>query len=196
MSGSGSVKLDSSNDNNIRNNVTDTRGRVNLGSGGNTDPDAEANRRAELWNKINMFTEVIQTLNASHIDMKDIEDMHTMLTDPNKRIQISDDKNKQREFIEKANAFLDAYNKRLLPDEDPLTPWTSLSLREIARKTIRTAIDIINDISNAVSIRETISGADYRRLIFSAFTLPERRVYVGIWLVFLSFILYFIDSAA
>jgi hypothetical protein len=196
MSGSGPVKLDSSNDNNIRNNVTDTRGRVNLGSGGNTDPDAEANRRAELWNKISMFTEVIQTLNASHIDMKDIEDMHTMLTDPNKRIQISDDKNKQREFIEKANAFLDAYNKRLLPDDDPLTPWTSLSLREIARKTIRTAIDIINDISNTVSIRETISGADYRRLIFSAFTLPERRVYVGIWLVFLSFILYFIDSAA
>jgi len=71
-----------------------------------------------------------------------------------------------------------------------------LSLNEIFRKTIQTAIDIINDISDAITNRELISSTEFRRSIFLAFTLQERRIYVGIWLIVFSFVLYFIDSSA
>jgi hypothetical protein len=110
--------------------------------------------------------------------------------------EISNDPLKQKEFLDKINEFLKVYNKRKLPDEDPNTPWIELSLKEIIVKTIQTAINIINDISDAISNRELISSSEFRRTIFMAFTQSERRIYVGIWLILFSFILYFIDSAS
>lgn len=110
--------------------------------------------------------------------------------------EISNDPLKQKEFLDKINEFLKLYNKRKLPDEDPNTPWIELSLKEIIVKTIQTAINIINDISDAISNRELISSSEFRRTIFMAFTQSERRIYVGIWLILFSFILYFIDSAS
>lgn len=76
--------------------------------------------------------------------------------------------------------------------ENPL----DLSVREIIRRTIGTAIDIIEDISRILSGRRQMSNTELRRSVFKTFGNPSRRMYVGIWLVFLSFMLYFIDSAA
>jgi hypothetical protein len=67
---------------------------------------------------------------------------------------------------------------------------------ELFRRTIKTSIDIINDVSDALSQREAMGAAQFRRKLVSIFTAPERRLYVGFWMVFLSIVLYFIDSSA
>lgn len=95
------------------------------------------------------------------------------------------------------NEFLRKYPKtEEAKKDDPNMVWTELSVHEIYKRSIKTAIDIINDISDILSNRATTDGTSMRRLIFYSFSKPERRLYVGFWLIFLSFILYFIDSAA
>ena len=123
------------------------------------------------------------------------DEIYKSLKESSQLIELSNDSLKQKELIDKINKFLETYKKRKLPDEDPNTPWINLSLYEIYRKTIQTAIDIINDISDVISNKELISNTEFRRNIFLVFTVKERRIYVGIWLIIFSFILYFIDSA-
>jgi hypothetical protein len=45
-------------------------------------------------------------------------------------------------------------------------------------------------------MRETLGATDFRRRMFRVFTAPERRLYVGVWIILLSLVLYFIDAAA
>jgi hypothetical protein len=70
-----------------------------------------------------------------------------------------------------------------------------LSLRELYKNTLQTIIDIINDISNAYS-NEYIDNNNYIYIIIDILSKEERRLYVGIILLFLSFIIYFIDGAS
>jgi len=98
------------------------------------------------------------------------------------------------ETIDKINEFLTKF-----PQTQPTKPsmkWTDISVNILFSRTIQTAIDIINDVSDIISNRNLVTNADMRRNVFQAFTKSERRLYVGFWLIFLSFILYFIDSAA
>jgi hypothetical protein len=81
-------------------------------------------------------------------------------------------------------------------DKNPKSTIMDLSVREVLRRTIGTAIDIIEDISQILSERRQMSNTELRRALFGTFASPGRRIYVGIWLVFFSFVLYFIDSAA
>lgn len=99
-------------------------------------------------------------------------------------------------MIEKIQRFLDTYPNTLPMDKRADAPYFRLSLQEIYRRSLQTAIDIIKDVSQILSNRDVLSSAVFRRRIFEAFTHPDRRFYVGIWLVVLSFVLYFIDSAA
>lgn len=117
------------------------------------------------------------------------------------RAELGDDPKK----LDDINAFLRAFPFRgashTQNTSDPYGlsgsgPWTNMSVKHIFLQSIQTAIDIINDVSKAISQRNMISATDYRRELYSAFTAPARRTYVGIWLIFLSFVLYFIDSAA
>jgi len=112
------------------------------------------------------------------------------------RVQLGDDPDK----LAKINEFLTTYparkksmNKSQVNASN--TPWVDISARELFRQTIQTAIDIINDVSALISDKPFISSTDFRRGIFDAFAQPARRTYVGLWLVFFSFLLYFIDSA-
>lgn len=103
----------------------------------------------------------------------------------------------KREALEnKINEFLRLYPSVIPPDADPATPITRVSLRELTHRSLRTAVDILNDISTLLGMRETLSATEFRRQIVRAFTEPSRRMYVGIWLVVLSFILYFIDASS
>ena len=70
-----------------------------------------------------------------------------------------------------------------------------LSLRDVYKNTLQTIIDIINDISNAYS-NEYIDNNNYIYIIIDILSKEERRLYVGIILLFLSFIIYFIDGAS
>ena len=70
-----------------------------------------------------------------------------------------------------------------------------LSLRELYKNTLQAIIDIINDISIAYS-NEYIDNNNYIYIIIDILSKEERRLYVGIILLFLSFILYFIDGVS
>jgi len=101
----------------------------------------------------------------------------------------------QKTALETMGAFI---------DQKPPVPWhlrtdatlLEMPVREVVRRTLQTAVDILNDISATLTERNVLSGTEFRRKLFGAFTSPDRRLYVGIWLVVLSFVLYFIDSAA
>lgn len=71
-----------------------------------------------------------------------------------------------------------------------------ITVRDLYKNTLQTAIDIINESSELITNRDTMTPTAFRRSVFQAFTNPERRIYVGIWLIVISFVLYFIDSAA
>ena len=80
--------------------------------------------------------------------------------------------------------------------EFPKSTIMDLSVREVLSRTVGTAVDIVEDISKLVSERHQMSSTQLRRSVLLLFTEPSRRLFVGIWLVVISFILYFIDSAA
>jgi hypothetical protein len=103
---------------------------------------------------------------------------------------------KDQQVIDRINEFLDKYPGTVSPDKKPDTPWINLSVKEIFKRCVQTMIDIINDLSEIVNNKAAMSNAAFRRRLFAAFTSPERRLYVGFWLIFVSFLLYFIDSTA
>ena len=112
------------------------------------------------------------------------------------RVAIGNDTN----VLDKINDFLTTYPQRNAKrsKDGQITPdtWIDMSVRELFQQTIQTLIDIINDLSNVIADRQFVSGVEYRRQLFDIFAQKDRRIYVGIILIFLSFILYFIDSAA
>lgn len=70
-----------------------------------------------------------------------------------------------------------------------------LTIGELYNGTIQTLIDIINELSSVMSERKYMSNQIYRQKIIEIFTKKERKLFVGIVLVILSFVLYFIDGS-
>lgn len=112
------------------------------------------------------------------------------------REELGDDPLRQEKMVEKIQEFLDKYPTILPPEKDPNTPWVKLPVQVIYKRTLQTAIDVIVDMSTILSQKEFLSSASFRRKLVLAFTREDRRLYIGIWLIFLSFVIYFIDSAA
>jgi hypothetical protein len=71
-----------------------------------------------------------------------------------------------------------------------------LTLRQVYKNTLQTAIDLIEDTSNTISNKPYMTPKEFRTKLMDAFFQPNRRFYVGIWFMVLAFFLYFIDSAA
>lgn len=70
------------------------------------------------------------------------------------------------------------------------------SISELYSATIQTVIDIINDVTSLISERNYISTQTFRERLFKIFLHEERKLFIGIVLVLLSFILYFIDGSS
>ena len=100
------------------------------------------------------------------------------------------------ENVEVMKEFLKEFPKSIPADKNPKSTIMDLSVREVLSRTVGTAVDIVEDISKLVSERHQMSSTQLRRSLLLLFTEPSRRLFVGIWLVVISFILYFIDSAA
>lgn len=100
------------------------------------------------------------------------------------------------ENVEVMKEFLKEFPKSIPADKNPKSTIMDLSVREVLSRTVGTAVDIVEDISKLVSERHQMSSTQLRRSVLLLFTEPSRRLFVGIWLVVISFILYFIDSAA
>lgn len=70
-----------------------------------------------------------------------------------------------------------------------------LSLKDIYKNTLQSIIDIINDIAKAYN-NGYIDNNNYIYVLIDILSKEERRLYIGIILIFLSFIIYFIDGAS
>lgn len=122
--------------------------------------------------------------------------MYKQLTSDRGLAELGDDILRQDKIAAKIQRFLDQYPSSLSPDKRAGTPLPMLSVREVYRRTLQTAVDILHDMATIVSSKDLMSNTQLRRQLFEAFTRGERRIYVGVWLIVLSFVLYFIDSAA
>jgi hypothetical protein len=69
------------------------------------------------------------------------------------------------------------------------------TIGELYTGTIQTVVDILNDITALNAERKYTSSTDYRQKLFNIFFRNDRKIFIGIVLVLLSFILYFIDGA-
>jgi hypothetical protein len=130
------------------------------------------------------------------MDFREYKTLYQQLLSDKGRAELGDDPIRIKEAETKIERFLEAYPKVIPADLDPSAPFLAISLKELYRRMLRVSVDIINDIADAVALRDTVSATVFRRKIVSAFTAPDRRIYVGAWFIILSFILYFIDSAA
>jgi hypothetical protein len=132
------------------------------------------------------------------MSLDDLQSVYKQFTSDAGVELIGNDPLLQKNAIDKVNQFLSRYpqtkaNPNYNPDET--IPWVDLPVKTLYVKTIKTLIDLINDISDIISASEIDGSVITRRKIVQAFFRKERRVYVGILFIFISFILYFIDSA-
>lgn len=97
------------------------------------------------------------------------------------------DKYIEEKIEKKINSLL-----KTLPDNDvkPNIPVYNFTVLELYKKTIQTIIDIINEITELYSKDKEIT----MKKIYEIALIEDRKIFVGILLVFLSFIVFFIDG--
>lgn len=93
---------------------------------------------------------------------------------------------KFNQLLEKMPNIIKTDNKK---DEDD---FFNFSIIELYNNTMKTMIDIINDV---IRILDNNNKESYFRNIFQIFFSENRMFYIGIILIILSFVIYFIDGA-
>ena len=83
-----------------------------------------------------------------------------------------------------------------LPKNQKIKPIYNLTIKELYKNTLQSLIDIINDIVDVYSKKDYINNNNYIFILYNIFTKDNRKIYVGIMLVILSFIIYFIDGSS
>ena len=83
-----------------------------------------------------------------------------------------------------------------IPNNKKIKPIYNLTIKELYKNTLQTLIDIINDIVEAYSKKDYINNNNYIYILLNIFTKDNRNIYVGIMIIILSFIVYFIDGVS
>lgn len=87
-----------------------------------------------------------------------------------------------------------------LPDKIPkdilIKPVYNLTIKELYKNTLQTLIDIITEIVDVYSKKDYVNSNNYIYILLSIFMKDERKIYVGIMLVVLSLIVYFVDGVS
>jgi hypothetical protein len=83
-----------------------------------------------------------------------------------------------------------------LPEKNVAKPIYKLTIKELYKNTLQNMIDIINEITEAYSKKEYYDIQNYMYVIIDILSKDDRKTYVGIIIIFLSFIIYFIDGAS
>lgn len=101
----------------------------------------------------------------------------------------------ERNIEKKVNQILD-----VLPNTREKIESSKLifeyTIGEIYTNLIECTVDIINDVANLISERKYLNKTDYFNQLYQIIFKPERRLYIGIIFILLSFILYFIDGSS
>lgn len=77
-----------------------------------------------------------------------------------------------------------------------IKPIYNLTIKELYKNTLQSLIDIITDIVDVYSKKDYVNNNNYIYILLNIFTKDNRKIYVGIMLVILSFIVYFVDGVS
>lgn len=130
------------------------------------------------------------------MDYKDYKEVYQQLLSQKGREEIGNDTNNSLALEKKIDDFLAKYPNVVPRDKDPNTPFHLLSLKAVFNRTMRVGIDIIQDVSDILSQQSVLGSVSTRRKIIEAMTLPERRAYLGIWLIFFAMVFFFVDGSS
>lgn len=95
----------------------------------------------------------------------------------------------------KLNSLLETLPDKI-PKDIQVKPVYNLTIKELYKNTLQTLIDIITDIVDVYSKKDYVNSNNYIYILLSIFMKDDRKIYVGIMLVVLSFIVYFVDGVS
>ena len=151
----------------------------------------DLNKNIKIENRIDVTKEKINS------EISIMDDVNNKDLDKSENILYNDlDIIIEKNIEKKINNLLETLPNNI--DKDKIKEqknFYDLSLREVYKNTLQTIIDILNDITNAYS-NGYIDNNNYIYIIINILSKEERRLYVGIILLFLSFIIYFIDGVS
>jgi hypothetical protein len=101
----------------------------------------------------------------------------------------------EKQIEMKLNSLLETLPETI-PKDLKIKPIYNLTIKELYKNTLQTLIDIINDIVDVYSKRDYINNNNFIYILLNIFTKENRKIYVGIMIVVLSFIFYFIDGVS
>jgi len=96
----------------------------------------------------------------------------------------------EKHIEQKLNSLLKTLPSKL-PNSYDIKPFYELTIKELYKNTLQISIDIINDFADIYSKNDYNSN-----IIIDIITKDNRKIYVGIIIIFLSFIIYFIDGVS
>jgi hypothetical protein len=105
------------------------------------------------------------------------------------------DKYIEQQIEIKLNSLMETLPDKI-PNNKKIKPIYNLTIKELYKNTLQTLIDIINDIVEAYSKKDYINNNNYIYILLNIFTKDNRNIYVGIMIIILSFIVYFIDGVS
>lgn len=130
------------------------------------------------------------------MDYKEYKQIYDQLQSEQGRLEIEKDAQARAEMMSKLNEFLEKYPSVVPLDKRPDTPFHLLSLKEVFHRMMLTTVDIVNEVGEIASAYNVEGATATRRKIFQAFTREDRRLYIGIWLIFFAFVFFFIDGSS
>jgi hypothetical protein len=95
----------------------------------------------------------------------------------------------------KLNSLLETLPGKI-PKDLQIKPIYNLTIKELYKNTLQSLIDIITDIVDVYSKKDYVNNNNYIYILLNIFTKNDRKIYVGIILVILSFIVYFVDGVS
>jgi hypothetical protein len=122
-------------------------------------------------------------------DIKDTKDKDT------KDINSGIEKYIETQIELKLNNLLETLPKTI-PNDMKMKPIYNLTIKELYKNTLQTLIDIINEIIEVYTKKNYINTNNYIYVLFNIFTKDNREIYVGIMIIIMSFIVYFIDGVS
>ena len=144
-------------------------------------------------NNINISKDIKDIKNIK--DIKDINDIKDIKDIKNTKDMSDIDKYIEEQIELKLNNLLETL-PNTVPKDLYIKPIYNLTIKEIYKNTLQSLIDIINEVIDAYNKKDYINTNNYIYILINIFTKDNRKIYVGIMIVILSFIMYFIDSVS
>lgn len=129
------------------------------------------------------------------MDYQDYKKLYDKLQSAQGRQEIGADSIVAKEVTTKINDFMNKFPSLKTIPETSQTEFFDLRVKVVLQRMVTAMVEIVNELHDLVLRRNEISQKGFWRAFTSIFTHKDRRVYVGMWVVVLSFIIYFLDSS-